>query len=68
MDSVGVTCEDFVGQRILNDKSFVFTRDSYGVGFSNPRGYKHGAALQPASHHRMLALKPNEALERHHRG
>ena len=48
-DSVGVTFEDFVGQRFLNDKSLVFTRDSYGVGSYNQRCYKHGAALQPAS-------------------
>ena len=52
-DSVGVTCEDFVDQRFLNDKSLVFPRDSYKVGSYNQRCYKHGAALQPVSHHRM---------------
>ena len=42
ISSVGVRCKDFVGQRFLNDKSLVFTRDSYGVGSYNHRCYKHG--------------------------
>ena len=37
----------------LNDKSLAFTRDSYGVGPDKQGCYKLGAALQPASHHRM---------------